>query len=170
MQFSDAIKRGIEIVKLNRETVRQVAADAEAFAPALLITALVGIAMWISPPSFAIHGIVTLPLLALVGLFLGSAILHFIAHLLGGHGDYMALLRVLGTGRVLGWVRLIPILGPLADLWTLVIAVVALEELYGLDRGKAVLTVAIPVAVLVVLGLIGLIFGAMVLGVFVAGF
>lgn len=170
MQFSQAIKGGFEIVRLNRTAMRQVASDPEAFAPALLITALVGIAMWIAPPSFAIHGVITLPLLALIMLFVGAGIFHFMANLFGGQGEYMVLLRVLGAGRVLGWLRLIPVVGPIADLWSLMIAVVAIEELYGLDRTKAILTVAIPVAVLVALGLIALIFGAMVLGVFVGGF
>jgi hypothetical protein len=170
MQFSQAIRSGYEIVRLNRVAMRQVASDPSAFAPALLITALVGIAMWISPPHFTVHGIITLPLFSLVVLFVGAGVLHFMAHLFGGSGEFMALLRVLGVGRVLGWLRLIPIIGPIADLWSLVIAVVAVEELYGLDRMKAILTVAIPVGVVVILSFIALLFGAVVLGVFMAGF
>jgi hypothetical protein len=156
MQFSEAVKSGIEIVKLNRAIYRKVAETPEAFSQALIIAALVGIASWLSPPSFAIHGIILGPLWALIGLFVGSAILHFVATLFGGKGQYMPLLRVLGIGRVLGWVRLIPVIGAIVDLWSLVIAVVALEELYGLDRTKAILTVIIPAAVLLVLGLIAL--------------
>ena len=170
MQFSEAVKSGIEIVKLNRAIYRKVSETPEAFSQALIITALVGIASWLSPPSFAIHGIILGPLWALIGLFVGSAILHFVATLFGGKGQYMPLLRVLGIGRVLGWVRLIPVIGGIVDLWSLVIAVVALEELYGLDRTKAILTVVIPAAVLLVVGLIALAFQFAALGFLTRGF
>lgn len=169
MQFSEALRSGIEIVKLNRTAIRQTADDPRAFSPAVLITALVGIAMWLSPP-LRIHGIVTGPLWALACLFAGAAVLHFMAVLLGGHGQYMGLLRALGVGRVLGWARLIPVVGTIVDLWSLVIAVVALEELYGLDRTMAILAVVIPAAVMLVLGLLAFLFGLMAAGFLIGWF
>ncbi len=155
MGFQDAIKKGIEIAKLNRETCREVASNPEAFTQGLIITVLAGVAMWLSPASFTPWGILRYPLFAVLGLFIGGGILHFIAILLGGQGDYMALIRVLGVGRVVGWIRIIPWLGTVVDLvWSLVIAVVVMEELYGLDRFKAVLCVLIPFAVIAALGFI----------------
>jgi hypothetical protein len=51
------------------------------------------------------------------------------------------------------------ILGWLAGLWMLVVAVICVERAYKLDRAKAIATVAIPVAVLI---LFSLMFFAMV--------
>ena len=44
------------------------------------------------------------------------------------------------------------LLGALAGLWLLVPSVVAVEKLYGLDRGKAIIAVATPIVIFLVLG------------------
>ncbi len=155
MGFQEAVKQGIEIVKLNRGAMRLVAADPEAFSQGLIITAIVGLAAWLEPTTFTPWGIIGHPLLALFWLFVSTAVFHFVAILFGAHGDYMSLLRVFGVGRVLGWIVVVPWIGRLVfGVWTLVIAVVALEELYGLDRTKAVICVLLPTAVLIFLGLL----------------
>jgi hypothetical protein len=56
-----------------------------------------------------------------------------------------------------------------AQLWSLVIAVVAVEELYGLDRAKAVLTVLIPFAGLLLLSVAGPLVQLVLLGTWGAG-
>ena len=171
MGFQDAIKQGIEIIKLNREAYRRVATDPEAFTQALIITVIAGIASWLCPLGFTPWGIILDPLRALLGLFIGAALLHFVATVLGGNGDYMALVRVLGVGRVLGWVLIIPVLGWIANLWGLVIAVLAVEEIYGLDRSKAILSVILPFVILIGLGLIlAVLIGFASLGAFMFGF
>ncbi|MCK4306139.1 MAG: YIP1 family protein [Candidatus Eisenbacteria sp.] len=154
MGFQDAVKKGIEIVKLNREAYREVASEPAAFTQALIITGLAGVAMWLCPVAFTAWGVITGPLKALLALFIGTAILHFVAILLGGKGDFMALIRVLGVGRVLGWAAIIPVLGWIVNLWSLVMAVVAVEEIYGLDRTKAIMSVVLPFAVLFVLWIV----------------
>jgi len=152
MGFQDAVKKGIELVKLNRAAYKEVAVEPDAFTQGLIITALAGIAMWLSPVGFTGWGIILGPIKALIGLFVGTLILHALATLFGGKGDYMDLLRVLGVGRVLGWLFIIPVLGALANLWALVMAVVAIEEIHQLDRTKAILCVVLPFAVVMILG------------------
>jgi hypothetical protein len=169
MGFGEAVRHGVEVVKLNRGAYREVAVDPLAFTPALLITALAGIAMWLAPPHYPILGLITNPLVSLIGLFIAVAILHFVATLMGGHGEYLVLLRVFGVGRVLGWVQIIPILGNILQLWSLVIAVAAVEELYGLDRHRAILTVLIPAAGLFLLSLLTTLFQLALLGGLMAG-
>ncbi len=169
MSFVEAIHQGIEIVKLNRGAYRRVAADPEAFSPALMITAIVGIAIWLPPRADSIFGIITLPLLQVVFLFVASAILHFVATLFGGRGDYMVFLRVFGVSRVLGWARVVPVIGVVIDMWSVVIAAVAVEELYGLERTKAILVVVVPASILILLGLMTAFFHAAFLGGWSAG-
>jgi hypothetical protein len=155
MGFGNAVRYGVEIVRLRRSAYREVAADPLAFTPSLVITVLAGIAWWLAPPHYPILGIVTGPVLSIVLLVLGAGVLHFVATAMGGRGHFLTFLRVSGVGRVLGWVQVVPILGGVAQLWSLVIAVVAVEELYGLDRAKAILTVLIPFTGLLLLSLIG---------------
>jgi len=64
---------------------------------------------------------------------------------------------------VLGWLWVIPFVGLVIDLWSFVVAVVVLEELYGLKRTQAVLAVALPLLALFVLTAIFL-FNLVVLG------
>jgi len=163
MTFREAVRKGIEIVKLNRATIREVAERPEAFSPALMITIVAGLALWLYPLHLALHGIITGPLLALALLFLSGAVLHFVAILLNGRGEYLTLLRTWGLARVLGWVWAIPFVGALLDLWSFVVAVVVLEELYGLHRTQAILAVVVPAMALLLLTAI-LFFNLVVLG------
>jgi hypothetical protein len=154
MRFADAIRRGVEIVKLDREAFRATALDPTAFTPALGIAALVGVAAWLSPSTFHVGWIITGPLLALVELLVGAAVIHFFAILFGGQGEYLTLVRVWGTGWVIGWAHIVPILGSFIALWRIVIAAVAVEEIYGLERARAVLAVLVPVSVASLIALI----------------
>jgi len=154
MDFPQAVRTGIEIVKLHRPAYQRVAQLPEAFSQAVLITLLVGIAQWLAPPGFHLLGIIVGPLMALLALLVGSAVIHFVAVLFGGRGEYLTLARVWGVGWVLGWALVIPVLGSLIFLWELVVAVVAVEEVYGLERTRAILTVLIPLAALLLLGFI----------------
>jgi len=163
MSFSEAVSKGIEIVRLNRAVIREVAADPLAFSPAVLVAALAGLATWPFLFRFAFHGLVTGPLLALALLFLGGLVFHFLATLFEGRGEYLGLLRAWGLSRVLGWLWVIPFVGLVLDLWSFVVAVVLLEELYGLKRTQAVLAVALPMLTLFVLTAIFL-FNLVVLG------
>jgi hypothetical protein len=155
MGFADAVRRGIEIAKLDRGTYREVAADPHAFTPALVIAALAGTALWLGHFTFHVGGFLGTPLLELALLFIGSAVFHFIAILFSGRGDYLTLVRVWGTGWLVGWLMVIPILGPILALWRIVVAVVAVEEIYGIDRTRAIITVLIPVAAVALIALIG---------------
>ena len=62
------------------------------------------------------------------------------------------------------WVAIVPILGPtflsgLAGLWMLVVMVVAVEIVYGIDRGKAIAVVAIPVVLFLIVGMMMVVMG-----------
>jgi hypothetical protein len=157
MRFADAIRRGVEIVKLDRAAYREIALDPSVFTPALGIAALVGVAACLSPLSFHPGWIITGPLLGLFELLVGAAVFHFLAIFLGGQGEYLTLVRVWGTGWVIGWAHIVPILGSIIALWRFVIAAVAIEEIYGLDRARALLVVLIPVAATSLIALIVLV-------------
>ena len=66
------------------------------------------------------------------------------------------LVLVLGHGSgLVSWATVIPVVGGLIGLWSIPVAVISVEELYGLTRGKAVAVVLIPVVVLMALACVG---------------
>lgn len=155
MGFTEAVRRGVRIVKLERPVYREVASDPHAFTPAMLIVALAGLAAWLAPPSYAPFGIILSPIGMLLLFAVGAALVHFMAILFGGQGDLLTLARVWGTGWVIGWATVVPVLGTLVlAVWSVVMGVVAVEEIYGLDRSRAILTLLVPFSALLLLGLI----------------
>ena len=168
MKFQEALKFGVEIIKLNRSIYRYVSSVPEAFSQAIIITALAGVAAWLTPNSFSFFGLIFKPIGAIIMLFISTAIIHFIANLMGHTGDFMGLLRVLGIGRLIGWVAIIPFLGGFVSwVWGFVIAVVALEELYGMDRSRAIICMLVPLAIFVILFIVStMLAGVASLGLF----
>jgi hypothetical protein len=131
----------------------ELAHDEKAFGPAVGIIAISG-ACW-AIGSFQLLGIIYMPILRLIGFFLFTGIVHVVAAILfGGKGEFKQFFSPIGCAAFITWIAIIPIIGPLfgwlAGLWLLVPSVLAVERIYGLDRGKAIISVLAPV----VLGLI----------------
>ncbi|MGD8327943.1 MAG: YIP1 family protein [Acidobacteriota bacterium] len=152
--FVEYVKQAIDIIQLKTDAIDRARDDEEAFTMGLVIIALAGVGAAIG--SLNPFGVIFMPVFFLVGAFIGIAILHLIATLLfGGEGEYVRVFRPLSLAYILAWVNVVwilnVILSPLAGLWMCVVAVVCIEREYGLDRPKAIATVAIPVVVLLFL-------------------
>jgi hypothetical protein len=96
--------------------------------------------------NFAI--MVLAPILILLGIFIGSAIIHLFLMLVGGaNSGFTATMRVVcysGTTQVL---QVIPFCGGLiAVVWTLVLEIVGLTIAHRTTQGKAALAVLLPLA------------------------
>ena len=115
-------------------------------------------------------GIITIPVFFLIGSF----IVHLLATVLGGQGDYGKLAYLMATyqapitivGAVLG---LIPFLGgcvaALLGIYGLVLEYFAVKVNYGLESGRAIAVVLIPIAILILLAVCGIVvFGMMLAG------
>ena len=142
------VLQGIEVAKLNRAVIRDLAGDRNAFGPAILIVVIGGFLSALGHMRAA--GFILYPVLSLVMFFLNVAVLHAMAaSVFKGNGRFNQLVQVLGAAYVLTWVALLPFLGAilalLASLWLLVIDVITVEEVYGLDRMKALVSVVIPI-------------------------
>jgi hypothetical protein len=159
--FVEYVKLAIDIIQLKTDAIDRARGDEEAFTMGLVIIALGGIGGAIG--SLNPFGVIFMPVLAIIMAFIGMGILHLIATLLfGGQGEYLGLFRPLSLAYVLSWVNVVwilnIILAPLAGLWMCVVAVICIEREYGLDRPKAIATVAIPVVVLFILAMMFLAF------------
>ncbi len=157
MGFVDYLKKGWEIVQLKTDAIDQIAADEKAFGPAIGILAIGGVCGALG--ILNLPGIVMFPVMRVIGFFIFIGIIHFAAtSILGGKGDFKAVFTPPAVGSVISWVGIIPLLGTflagLAGIWMLVVTVVTVERVYGLDRGKAIIAVAIPVVIGIIIGMI----------------
>jgi hypothetical protein len=148
MSFVDYIKRGWEVVQLKAGAVKDLSADDHAIGPAIGIVAIGGVCAGIGSFSFA--GVVVMPFVFVISGFIFVAVMHFVATtFFGGEGKLLSLMVPVFCGALVTWVGVVPLLGPLflilAFLWLLVVMVVCVENVYGIDRGKAIGVVAIPV-------------------------
>lgn len=157
MGFVDYVKKGIDIVMLKGPVAASVAKDPKATGMGILIIILAGVAAAIG--QLNLLGIILLPIMTIIGSFIGVGILHVVALIFGGKAAYMELYRAVATAYVVNWVAVIPMLGPmilapLAGLWSLVVSVVVIKNVYKLSTGKAVAVVLIPVVVIAILVMI----------------
>jgi len=161
--FADYIKRGWDAAQLKTDSIRQLADDTEAIGPAIGILAIGGVCAGIG--SFSPIGFFVLPFMRVIGAFIFVAITHFLATtFFEGKGKLTSLAVPLFCASLITWVAIVPLLGPtflagLAGLWMLVVMVVSVEVVYGIDRGKAIAVVAIPVVVFLVIAMLMVVMG-----------
>ena len=115
-------------------------------------------------------GIITIPVFFLIGAF----IVHLLATVLGGQGDFGKLAYLIATYQApitiaSAIIGLIPFLGgcvaALLGIYALVLEYFAVKVNYSLTSGRAIAVVLIPIAIIVVLALcVGVVFGAMLAG------
>jgi len=154
--FMGYVKQAIDIIQLKEDAIDRARDDEEAFTMGLVIIVLGGIGAAIG--SLMPFGLVMFPVFYLVGAFVFAAIVHLLATMVfKGEGEFIDFFRPYSLAHVLTWVNVIPILnmvlGLIAGLWMLAVAVICVERNYSLDRPQAIATVAIPMVTLLVLAM-----------------
>ena len=156
--FLAYVRRAFDIVQLKTDAIDEIAGDEAAFSMGLAIIALGGVATSIG--TFAPFGVIAYPVFFIVGAFIAAGIFHLIATLaFKAEGDFMTFFRPFSHGYLLFWAMIVPVLNFLviwwaAWLWLLVVAVIDVEQVYKLDRPKAIATVAIPAAAMILVSVI----------------
>ena len=159
------------ILKLDAQAIRDAAGDEELTASAVVVVAIAGVASAIG----TLHifpGIITNPIMTVVGSFIGVGILFLLAKLFGGTGDFLSYYRPIGLAYALQWITVIPViggfLGIITGIWMTVVTIVITREIHGFSTGKAALVVLIPLilVMLLLLLLIGMLGFAAISGGF----
>ena len=109
-----------------------------------------------------IISLILAPILAVIGLFIGAGILHLLVMLIVGSGNsgFEATFRVGAYAAVTSLVSWIPIVGFIAGLYGIYLAIVGVREVHATTTGKAALVVLIPAAVVILLVVILFAIGA----------
>jgi len=103
-----------------------------------------------------IVSLILAPIFAAIGLFIGAGILHLLVLLLikPSNAGFEATFRVTSYSSVTTLVSWIPIIGLIANLYGLYLAIVGIREVHGTTTGRAALVVLIPAAVVILLILV----------------
>jgi hypothetical protein len=170
MDLAGSLNKAIEIVKLNGSVAAEVGRDERSLQPGLVFIAASGLAAGIGAifRHGGIGGLISQPIAAIIGYFVGVGILHLVATIaFGGKGDFMSLLRAESHASILGWAGIIPFVGAIVALWHIPVTIVILQNVYGMPRDKAIATVAVIAGFFLLLGLVlVLFFGALLGGLF----
>ena len=111
-----------------------------------------------------------LPILTVIGLFIGSAILHLSLMIVrGNRKGFEATFRVIAYAMSTQIFGIIPLLGGLiGGIWALVVEIVGLRESHEISTGRAALAIFLPIIVIV--GLVVVIVTMIVAPFFLRGF
>jgi hypothetical protein len=100
---------------------------------------------------------IALPLIVLVVLFIGSAIVHLCLMVVGGNRrGFEATFRVIAYSWSTQIFALVPLIGSfIIPIYSLVIEIIGLRESHGISTGRAALAIFLPLIVLVAIIVIG---------------
>jgi len=100
--------------------------------------------------------IILAPIFAAIGLFIGAGILHLLVMLIIGSGNagFEATFRVSAYSSVTSLVSWIPIIGWIASLYGIYLAIMGMREVHSTTTGKAALVVLIPAVIVILLALV----------------
>jgi hypothetical protein len=156
MEFGGYLQKGVQILQLDTDTIRQVYRDEDALLPAILFVALAGLASGVG--QFSIRAMILGVVLMTLVSFVFVGLLHVLSRLFGGSATFLELYRPLGAAAPVHWVLAVPFIGPilgfLAALYCLVVAVVVVETTGELPRSKSLVVVALFFALTLFLYLI----------------
>jgi len=133
------LRLAIETVRLNRKAMGLASRDAGALKFGLAATALgngfsvLFYAGW--------KGIVLFAFFSVATIFLFSAFLHLLAGYAKGKAEFMGIVHIVALSGIIDWLAVVPFAALIVTLWSIAIAVAAVQEVYGLSKGRAIFCV-----------------------------
>lgn len=108
-----------------------------------------GLFMMSSGAGFIV-GLIVMPVVTVIWVFLWGAIVHVLLVLVGGldssDAGFEGSLRVVAYSSVGNLAKLVPVIGDLISIvWMIVLMVIGLNRIHGTSEGKAVAAVLLPV-------------------------
>jgi len=142
----DYFKKAVQIVKLNQPAMAQVATDPNAIRFGIAVTAIGGALAFI--PGKNLAAILIGALFSVLVLFLFAAIVHLFCGYSKGKQEFMGFVRIIGLSGIIDWAVIIPFAGLIITVWSVVVSIVAAQEVYLLTRGRAIFVVLISAMIL----------------------
>lgn len=160
--------------KLSKKTVNDALLYLVVIMAAYGVLAVLMMTLWAGPleAGIGIVGVLGSLVFGLVMSLVAAWLYNVIIGFLGVKGEFKDAFRALAygatPGMLLGW---IPFIGILGSLWSLVLQVIGLKDLYGTDFVKVIIALVIEIVIFGVLSMIlMMVFGAAFMGMlFAAG-
>ncbi|MCS4542217.1 MAG: YIP1 family protein [Euryarchaeota archaeon] len=104
------------------------------------------------------------PILAIIGWFISSGIVHLFALLLGGKANFTGFLRAMGFAYAPAALGIIPIIGAfIGGIWVFICEVFAVKVVHELTLGRALLALLLPVIIVIIFVILGSLYFAFVM-------
>ena len=142
----DYLKKAIEIVKLNQSVMSQVAGDPNAIRFGIAVAAIGGALAFI--PGNYLAGLLIGALFSIFALFLFAGLVHIFCGYSKGKHEFMGFVRIIALSSIIDLAFVIPFAGLAVTVWSVVISIVAAQEVYHLTRGKATFIILISAMIL----------------------
>ena len=145
-------KKAIEIVRLNRQTMAQVAKDPNAIRFGIAVTAAGGALAFL--PGGTLAGALVGAVYSIFVLFFFSGFVHLLCGYSKGKEEFIGFVRIIGLSGIIDWMVILPFTALVITVWSVVISVVAAQNVYQLTRGKAIFVVLTSAVTLWVISVI----------------
>jgi hypothetical protein len=139
-------RKAVEVVKLDRAAMAEVAQDSNSIRFGIAVTAIGGVLAVL--PDANLIGIAVAALYSVAALLVFAGFVHIIAGYSMGKEKFLGLVRIIALSGIIDWLAIIPLAGLFAAIWSVVIAVVATRHVYHLASGKAILCVLVSASAL----------------------
>ena len=144
--IGDYFKKAVEVVKLDQSAMAQVAGDPNAIRFGLAVTAIGGALAFL--PGKTLAGVLVGAFFSIFVLFLFAGLVHLFCGYSKGKEEFMGFVRVIGLSSIIDWAVIIPFAGLAITIWSVIISIVATQEVYQLTRGKATFVILISAVIL----------------------
>lgn len=154
-RFLHRIRRGVDMLRFDGSAIDELAADGGAFLQALAVVALAGTAA-AAGAGRHLGGIVSFAIANTLMAMLNALVLHLLATMaFEGRGTYRRFFRAFGHSYLLVWILGVPVIEAFfrwpVRIWQVAVIAYVVERVYGLERLRAIATVAILVVALALL-------------------
>ena len=162
------LKTALQIALLKHKEMHEVAADKGKTKYAYMILIAVAVLGFIGQQLFtsffkpSLLGGIGMAIYQLVMMVVGIYVMSIVAKsIFKGSAKHDEFFRTMAYGGIVGAVMIVPMLGFIAGIWSIVLLVVILKTVHKLTTGGAIGTIIISI---IILGLLGMILGKMGLG------
>jgi len=147
VDFNVILDRVQRAVTLKEGVYAEIGSDQAATGQAIVVAAVAGLISSVTGAG-GFFGRIIGGIGGVIGLAIFSGVIFLIGRLFKGQGQYVELFRGLGYASAPSALGLIPFLGWIGGIWSVVLAIRAVKEINKVSDGAAAVTVLIPVVVI----------------------
>lgn len=148
------IERLTRVLKLDSAVFKEIAEDESATGTAVGVSALAAAIGGISSDTNLIAGIIVGAISGVIGLFIWTGLVFVTGKLFGGKAPYIKLVRPIGYASAPFALSIIPFLGLIGLVYSLVIQIRAVREVNEVGDGSAVATVLLPFGIIFIIAVL----------------